>query len=333
MNIRWQSVWGLMGLCASLVLGVSSARAEVPTQRNAEVTTWLAQLAVHHAQRVCPKNGAPTCAAPRAHDCGEACAQSQDQCAAGSAGQGAGLLAWAGQGFEARLQALQEVPTKGALKEALGSATPHLLKALQAEFGAQLWGYLKARGYDKASAGHYAATRMQEAASQLTWAAALAAAPRLEARLSKLAGAGLNEAKALISRPACERPEVPVHVVRILGPHNKYFAAERDGRLNADRTKPEAWEHFELIEHRDGRVSLKSFHGRYVVAEKNGQANANRREASDWEKFEWAHHADGTTSFRGFHGKYLVAEPGGQAKADRAKLDAWEKFRLIPAVP
>lgn len=328
LKMRQLSVRGLMGLGVSLVLGLGSAQAQVPAQRDAEVTHWLAQWAVHHAQPVCAKGGGVACAAPRAHDCGESCAHSKEQC---GAVRGAGLLAWAGPGFEARLQALNKAPAKGALKQALVEATPHILKTLQAKFGAQLWGYLKARGYDKASAAHYAATRMQEAATLLSSAAALAAVPQLEARLAALEGAGLREAKALNSRSACERPAVPVHVVKILGPHDKYFAAERDGRLNANRTKPDAWEHFEVIEHADGRVSLKSFHGRYVVAEKNGQANANRREVSDWEKFEWTHHPDGTTSFRGFHGKYLVAEPAGQAKADRAKLDAWEKFRLIPA--
>jgi len=69
--------------------------------------------------------------------------------------------------------------------------------------------------------------------------------------------------------------------------HGKYVVGERNGALNADRTRIGSEEIFELIKNQDATVSLKSVRfGKYVVAQSNGQLDANSESIGSQEKFQ-----------------------------------------------
>ena len=120
--------------------------------------------------------------------------------------------------------------------------------------------------------------------------------------------------------------------ISLRGAHNKYAVAERDGRMNANRSRAGAWEVFHLIAHSDGTVSLLSVHDQYVSAQSNGALVANRDTIGSWEKFTRIDNADGSVSFRSVHNKYFVAESNGAMNANRTAIGSWEKFKLEEAL-
>lgn len=306
----------------------------MPVQRDAQVQGWVLAEAGRSVQPVCTRV-AEGCPASHPKDCGTTCVASDGACALSPLSSEAVARTLLGPDFDSGLKAAQaaadEPARVAALETLIVQSAPEAHRRLQARMADRLGRYLQARGYSPEAATAYAGTVWGAVCKRLTLFAAVAAAPALRSAAEVIEASALAEVPQALGNPSCDAAPLPPHIVTILGPHGKYLVAERDGRLNVDRSEAKEWEHFELTEYADGRVSLQSFHGRFVVAEKNGQARANRKEVSDWEKFKVTYHGDGTISFLGHHGKYLVAEPRGQANADRKEPDAWEKFRLIPA--
>jgi hypothetical protein len=135
--------------------------------------------------------------------------------------------------------------------------------------------------------------------------------------------------------------------------HGKYLAAEGNGTLNANRTRPERWTKFTIINVnkpsdrsyiRFGQhIALKSEHGKFVVAEGNGVANANRTRRGAWEKWiifnpknlnarDIINTHREKVCFRSAHNKFLVAEGNGAANANRSKAGSWETWRMGLAI-
>ena len=73
--------------------------------------------------------------------------------------------------------------------------------------------------------------------------------------------------------------------VQFKGRFGKYLVAELNGRVNANRDVPGAWETWTVEKRGKWQFAFKSFHGKYLVAEPNGELNANRNVASEWETF------------------------------------------------
>lgn len=99
-----------------------------------------------------------------------------------------------------------------------------------------------------------------------------------------------------------------------------------DGRLGAMESQS-AFDTFEIYEHKDGALSLKSCHDKYVIAKEDGQLLAHSKSFGDIAaKFEVLTHDGETISLRSAYGKYVVAHANGKLFANSASLGAWEKF-------
>ena len=112
--------------------------------------------------------------------------------------------------------------------------------------------------------------------------------------------------------------------------HNKYVAAEVDGKANADRDWMLAHEIFSVTFIGEDKVQFKGHHGKYLVAEQDGTVNANQPQASTWETWTVENKGNGL-AFKSYDGKYLVAESNGELNANRNVASTFETFKVIPA--
>lgn len=119
--------------------------------------------------------------------------------------------------------------------------------------------------------------------------------------------------------------------------NGRYVAAENAGSapLIANRTTPDLWEQFDVINRGGSDVALRSnANNRYVCAENAGAGPliANRSVIDTWETFQLIRNGDGTVSLRSrANGRLVTAENAGAAPlvANRVAIDVWEKFELI----
>ena len=110
--------------------------------------------------------------------------------------------------------------------------------------------------------------------------------------------------------------------------HNKYVAAEVDGKANADRDWMLAHEIFSVTFIGEDKVQFKGHFGKYLVAEQDGTVNANQPQASTLETWTVELNGNGF-AFKSYHGKYLVAESNGELNANHNHASTWETFRIV----
>ena len=122
---------------------------------------------------------------------------------------------------------------------------------------------------------------------------------------------------------------IPIgQTINIKGSNNLFVSGENGTQaMNCNRTTPQAWEQFLVVDAGGGKVSLQSM-GKYVSSENGTQAiTCNRTTASAWEQFTWINNADGTFSLMGNNGKFVSSENGTQPMTcNRATAQAWESF-------
>jgi beta-glucanase (GH16 family) len=101
----------------------------------------------------------------------------------------------------------------------------------------------------------------------------------------------------------------------------------------ANRTTPQGWEMFTVVDAGGGLIALRSSNGLYVSADTNIAAYAplvaNRPTFSTWEKFTWTDVGTGQVTLRAStNGKYVSADLNRSANlvADRTTAQGWETF-------
>ncbi len=83
-----------------------------------------------------------------------------------------------------------------------------------------------------------------------------------------------------------EHPTGDANVIALKNLGNqRYLVAERNGTVNANRSRAGDWERWRVIRRSSTTIALRSHHGRYLVAERDGRLNANRRHIRNWETF------------------------------------------------
>ncbi len=116
--------------------------------------------------------------------------------------------------------------------------------------------------------------------------------------------------------------------INIKGSNNLFVSGENGTTaMNCNRTTPQAWEQFTVVDAGGGKVALQSM-GKYVSSENGTQAiTCNRTTFGAWETFTWVSNADGTFSLQGNNGKFVSSENGTQAMTcTRATAQGWESF-------
>ena len=67
---------------------------------------------------------------------------------------------------------------------------------------------------------------------------------------------------------------------------HKYFSAQPNGKLEANRANLGPWEKFDMyIDGCYGKVAFKGHFGKWIVAEQNGQVKCDRTNLAQWEQF------------------------------------------------
>ena len=65
----------------------------------------------------------------------------------------------------------------------------------------------------------------------------------------------------------------------------KFFSAQPNGQLEANRDRLASWEKFQMFVYGDAIVALKSIHGKWLSAQSDGKMEVNRNHLYSWEKF------------------------------------------------
>jgi hypothetical protein len=107
--------------------------------------------------------------------------------------------------------------------------------------------------------------------------------------------------------------------------HSKYVRSSGRSVTAKGRNKGSM---IQVMNNRDGTVSLKTSKGKYFTAERNGALNARARGKRN-QKFLVIFNKRGTVSFMSAYNKYVVAERNGKMNANRARNGPWEKFRVV----
>mmetsp|Transcript_52092 Transcript_52092/g.131658 ORF Transcript_52092/g.131658 Transcript_52092/m.131658 type:complete len:1219 (+) Transcript_52092:57-3713(+) len=110
--------------------------------------------------------------------------------------------------------------------------------------------------------------------------------------------------------------------------HGTYVSAGPDGEVSQAVGTLQDSEHFEMIFHADGNVSLRNDYGKYLRSDEQGFVRADSTDLTDSEKFEIVKNENGTVSFKSYFGKYLAAEDGGSIVANRVNASLWEQFSM-----
>jgi len=116
--------------------------------------------------------------------------------------------------------------------------------------------------------------------------------------------------------------------ITIKGSSNLFVSGENGTQaMTCNRTAPQAWEQFTVVDAGGGKVALRSMN-KYVSSENGTQAiTCNRASFGAWETFTWVANSNGTFSLIGNNGKYVSSENGTQPMTcTRATAQAWEQF-------
>jgi hypothetical protein len=104
-------------------------------------------------------------------------------------------------------------------------------------------------------------------------------------------------------------------------------------QLVANRTTPQGWETFTIVDAGGGLVALRASNGLYVSADTNVAAYAplvaNRTTIQGWEMFTWGDIGGGQITLKAnTNGKYVSADLNRNAYlvADRATVSGWETY-------
>ena len=118
--------------------------------------------------------------------------------------------------------------------------------------------------------------------------------------------------------------------------NNLYVSADQNlanVQLIANRTTPQGWEMFTIVDAGGGLIALRASNGKYVSADTNIAAFAplvaNRTTFSTWEKFTWTDVGTGQVTLRAStNGRYVSADLNRSANlvADRTAAGGWETF-------
>jgi beta-glucanase (GH16 family) len=118
--------------------------------------------------------------------------------------------------------------------------------------------------------------------------------------------------------------------------NNLYVSADQNlanVQLIANRTTPQGWEMFTVVDAGGGLIALRASNGLYVSADTNIAAYAplvaNRPTFSTWEKFTWTDVGAGQVTLRAStNGRYVSADLNRSANlvADRTTAQGWETF-------
>ena len=65
----------------------------------------------------------------------------------------------------------------------------------------------------------------------------------------------------------------------------KYWSAQPNGQLQANRGAANAWEKFKMFVFGDKILSVRSWHGKWLSAQPDGRMEINRGRRDAWEKF------------------------------------------------
>jgi hypothetical protein len=131
--------------------------------------------------------------------------------------------------------------------------------------------------------------------------------------------------------PAAVTREVPALPVTIKSSaFNTYLTHCPYGRVEGDRTTPQAWEEFLAIHIGDGIVAFKSVFGTHLTATWHGNLEGDRHHIKERELFTLEVHGD-KYAIKSYHGKYVCLEralPFGGFKvvANREAVGGWEQF-------
>jgi hypothetical protein len=138
----------------------------------------------------------------------------------------------------------------------------------------------------------------------------------------------INQVVIERSGPTNPGPAPIGKVITLRGSNNLYVSGENGTQaMRCDRTAPQAWEQFSVLDAGGGKIALRSM-GKYVSSENGTQAiTCNRTAIGGWEQFTWVVNAGGTISLRGNNNLYVSSENGTQAMTcTRTSIQGWEMF-------
>lgn len=119
----------------------------------------------------------------------------------------------------------------------------------------------------------------------------------------------------------------------LMGYNGKYVSSNNGtSAMMCDRTSPQGWEKFDVVNAGNGKVALRGSNGMYVSSE-NGAATGmfcNRASIAGWEQFDWISQGSGKVSLRGSNGQYVSqyanANGTGPLACNRSSAQGWEIF-------
>ncbi|GGB17562.1 glycosyl hydrolase family 18 protein [Puia dinghuensis] len=113
--------------------------------------------------------------------------------------------------------------------------------------------------------------------------------------------------------------------------NNGLYVSGEDGTkaMNCNRTTPQAWEDFFVVDAGHGKVALQSMN-MYVSSEDGlNPITCNRSAYGTWEVFDWIPAADGNLTLRGTNALYISSENGTKSMTcTRPVAQGWEEFRV-----
>ncbi len=118
--------------------------------------------------------------------------------------------------------------------------------------------------------------------------------------------------------------------------NNMYVSADQNlanVQLVANRSTPQGWEMFTVVDAGGGLIALRASNGLYVSADQNlatyAPLVANRTSVQGWEMFQWIDAGSGLVNLKSSgNGKFVSADLNRSAYlvADRTSAQGWETF-------
>jgi hypothetical protein len=120
--------------------------------------------------------------------------------------------------------------------------------------------------------------------------------------------ANRNEAREWETFTIASHPNGSISLLSHMG----YLCAEQGGGDGVFANRPAVgdWEHWQLINNRDGSFSLRTANGHYLTAEGGGgrECNANRTAIGPWEKFHLVPLETGRMALKASNGQFVSVQ-------------------------
>lgn len=126
----------------------------------------------------------------------------------------------------------------------------------------------------------------------------------------------------------------PIGSIITLQGYNTLYVSSNNGTsaMTCDRTTPQGWEQFKVVDAGGGYIALQGSNGLYVSSENGASTgmNCNRTSVGGWEQFTWVSVGSNQVQLKGNNGQYVSqyanGDGTGPVACNRATASGWETF-------